>query len=133
MIRSRISRNQWRFERCLTALCLERDKVPFKLVIERQEMKEYAGRFGEERILLLPFQDRGLIAARNWIKDHAKSSGAERHWQLDDNMLHFDTPLKLKPGIRLGTGANEYGLDLVVDQKIKSKSLQKFAAKHAKL
>ncbi len=69
-----------------TARRLVRDGVPFKLVIETPEIEAYAKHFGYDVLLTLPFRNRGLTAARNWIKDHATASGAERHWQLDDNM-----------------------------------------------
>jgi hypothetical protein len=71
---------------CYTARFLVEDRVPFFLVVEKQERDEYAAQFGDERVLVLPFSNRGLFAARNWIKAHAKKAGAERHWQLDDNM-----------------------------------------------
>lgn len=75
-----------RAERCLTALMFDRDGVPFSLVIEEQEFEEYASRFGEERLLVLPFSNQGLIAARNWIKEHSIERGFRRHWQFDDNI-----------------------------------------------
>lgn len=75
-----------RFETGLTAKFLLHDGVPFHLVVEEQEYGEYAVRYGEENVLVLPFCNQGLIAARNWIKQHATSAGFERHWQLDDNM-----------------------------------------------
>lgn len=74
---------------CLTARCLVEDGVPFFLVVEAQEAEEYAARYGAERLLILPFRDQGLIAARNWIKAHATAAGYERHWQLDDNIRTF--------------------------------------------
>lgn len=78
-----------RFDVCLTPLALAADGVPFRLVVEPQESDEYAARFGAECLLVLPFRDRGLIAARNWIKEHATAEGYERHWQLDDNLKQF--------------------------------------------
>lgn len=72
-----------------TARCLHTDGVPFKMVVEREEYDAYAALFGEGYLLTLPESGRGLIFARNWIKDHATASGAERHWQLDDNMRDF--------------------------------------------
>jgi len=63
--------------------------VPFHLVVEQQEYDAYAARFGGARLLVLPFRNQGLIAARNWIKDHATAAGYERHWQLDDNIRRF--------------------------------------------
>ncbi len=72
---------------CLTAKFLEKDGVPYKLVVEKQERKDYADRFGEDQILVLPFSNKGsVIPCRNWIKDHAAKAGHLRHWQLDDNI-----------------------------------------------
>ena len=72
----------------LTANFLVRDRIPFRLVVEPQEVEAYAARYGAERVLVLPFSNLGLgsIPARNWIKDHAISEGHYRHWQLDDNI-----------------------------------------------
>lgn len=73
-----------------TANSLRQDDVPFSIVIEEQEFDEYAERFGEECLLVLPFSNRGsVIPARNWIKYHARETGHKRHWQLDDNMRGF--------------------------------------------
>jgi len=94
-----------RYENCLTAKCLIRDDVSFSLVVEPQEADEYGRRFSHERLLVLPWQgddetrkrftrereieNGGLIAVRNWIKEHAVSTGHERHWQIDDNIRWF--------------------------------------------
>jgi TET-associated glycosyltransferase-like protein len=77
-----------RSQRCLTARFLLRDAVPFKLVIEPQERELYAEEFGEERLITLPFSNlgKGSIPARNFVWEHAKASGVERHWILDDNI-----------------------------------------------
>lgn len=76
-----------RADHCLTAKFLIEDDVPFHLVVEPQERDIYAARFGEERILILPFSNRGsVVPARNWIKHHAAQAGYEYHWQLDDNI-----------------------------------------------
>lgn len=83
------SKGRWQPERALTARCLVAADVPFKLVVEPQEADEYAHEHGQDRLLVLPFRDRGLISARNWIKEHATAEGHDRHWQLDDNMRGF--------------------------------------------
>lgn len=96
-----------RFDQCLTARHLAAYQVPFFLVVEPQEADCYAAIFGRERLLLLPFQDRGsVIPTRNWIKEHATSLGYERHWQLDDNISCFyrryqKKRLYCEPGIAL--------------------------------
>jgi hypothetical protein len=76
-----------RSENNLTARFLIKDGVPFRLVVEPQEAEEYGRLYGENRILVLPWDDPGsVIPARNWIKEHAIAEGHARHWQLDDNM-----------------------------------------------
>lgn len=70
----------------LTIRFLQKDGVPFRVVVERDERKTYAKVAGAENVLVLPKSGQGLTFARNWIKDHATSEGHERHWQLDDNM-----------------------------------------------
>lgn len=80
-----------RCESSLTANALVRDGVPFRLVVEPQEADQYRAKFGDARVLVLPFSNlgQGSIPARNWIKDHSTAEGAARHWQLDDNMSRF--------------------------------------------
>jgi len=80
-----------RADACLTARCLDKDGVPFHLVVEPQERDAYVGRFGAERVHVLPFSNLGLgsIPARNWIWEHAKAAGGARHWNLDDNIRDF--------------------------------------------
>lgn len=76
-----------RWDACYTAEFLVKDEVPFYLVVEEQEAEQYAKRYGHDRLLILPFSNAGsVIPARNWIKEHSIALGAERHWQLDDNM-----------------------------------------------
>jgi len=87
-----------------TAKCMLKYKVPFKLVIEKQEYKQYADLYGAENILVLPFADRGsVIPSRNWIKEHSISEGHKRHWQFDDNMRGF---YRVYGGKRLPCDAN---------------------------
>ncbi len=56
------------------------------IVVEEPEYDDYRKQFGSDRLLILPFADQGITAARNWIKDHAIGQGADRHWQFDDNI-----------------------------------------------
>jgi hypothetical protein len=92
-----------RFDRCLTARFLERDGCPFHIVVEPQEHDAYASRWGEDRVLVLPWDNPGsVIPARNWIKEHATAAGYERHWQLDDNCHNIR---RLWRGKRIGCDA----------------------------
>ena len=72
----------------LTARFLDRDRVPYRIVVEPQEEAAYARAFGRDKVLVLPFSNlgKGSFPARNWIWEHAKASGARRHWILDDNI-----------------------------------------------
>jgi hypothetical protein len=81
-----ISKGRW--QRRQTVRTLQRLGVPFRLVIEPQELEMYASVVPRECILTLPFQELGLgsIPARNWVWDHSASAGDRRHWILDDNI-----------------------------------------------
>jgi hypothetical protein len=84
-----ISKGRW--ESRLTVKALEKMRVPYRIVVEPQESHLYASVISPDRILVLPFSNLGLgsIPARNWVWDHAVSTGAERHWILDDNIDGF--------------------------------------------
>ena len=77
-----------RADRCLTARFLVADQVDFRLVVEPQEADAYAARYGRDRLEILPFANlgQGSIPARNWVWEHARAAGAEKHWILDDNI-----------------------------------------------
>lgn len=91
-----------RYESGLTIKFLIKDEVPFYIVVEPQEVDEYGKRYGYDRLLVLPWsgddekrrafcterniENGGLIAVRNWIKEHSTAAGYARHWQLDDNI-----------------------------------------------
>lgn len=72
----------------LTPRFLERDGVPFSLVVEPQEYEAYRAHWPNANILVLPFSNlgQGGIPARNWCWEHAKENGHARHWILDDNI-----------------------------------------------
>jgi hypothetical protein len=84
-----ISKGRWQSR--LTSKELEEIGVPYRIVIEPQEFKQYAAVIDPKQILLLPFSNlgQGSIPARNWIWEHSISEGYERHWILDDNLRWF--------------------------------------------
>lgn len=84
-----ISKGRW--ESRLTSKALEKIKVPYHIVIEPQEYDDYAGVIDVSKIFVLPFSNlgQGSIPARNWVWKHSISTGAERHWVLDDNISSF--------------------------------------------
>jgi hypothetical protein len=84
-----ISKGRW--ERRLTSRTLEAIGVPYQIVVEPQEYARYAGVIEPSKILVLPFSNlgQGSIPARNWVWEHAISTGSRRHWILDDNISSF--------------------------------------------
>lgn len=84
-----ISKGRW--ESRLTSKALENIGVPYHIVIEPQEYKEYAKVIDPKKILVLPFSNlgQGGIPARNWVWKHSISIGAKKHWILDDNIRYF--------------------------------------------
>jgi hypothetical protein len=101
-----------RYDSGLTMKLLLKDECPFYLVVEPQETDEYGKRYGYERLLILPWsgndevrqaftaergiENGGLIAVRNWIKEHSITAGHQRHWQLDDNIQYIKRRYKGK-------------------------------------
>lgn len=77
-----------RAETCLTADWFIRDGVEFKLVVEPQELEDYKAKYPADIIITTPFSNLGLgsIPVRNFVWEHAKASGAFRHWIFDDNI-----------------------------------------------
>ena len=84
-----VSKGRW--ESRLTARACEKCNIPYQIVIEPHELEQYAAVIDPARILVLPFSNlgQGSIPARNWIWQHAMSSGADKHWILDDNLRGF--------------------------------------------
>lgn len=79
-----------RWESMLTMRSLDRIGVPYTVVVEAQEHDRYAAALGgDERLLVLPHRDKGLVVTRNWIWDYASSLGLPRFWTMDDNIQGF--------------------------------------------
>ena len=102
---------------CRTAQALLEDGCPFRVVIEPQELEEYAKHLSRDLLLVLPFSNLGLgsIPARNWVWSHAKEAGHRRHWILDDNMTHFDRRYRAMR-IRCEAGVALYHAEVFVDR-----------------
>jgi hypothetical protein len=85
------SRGRYAHAQAITVRTLQHDQVPFRLVVEPQEADLYRPLLSHrDELLVLEENDYGSsMFARNFIRRHAIDSGAERHWQLDDNILTF--------------------------------------------
>lgn len=78
-----------RWDSRLTVKTLEAMGVPYRIVIEKEEYKNYAAVIDPAKILILPFSNQGLIASRCWIMEQSIKNGDARHWQIDDNIEKF--------------------------------------------
>lgn len=93
-----------RAETGTTARVLDRLNVPYRLVVEEQQLAEYARHFPSDRLLVLdpqyqrdyqplfdvqPDDPLGPGPARNFIWEHSISEGHPWHWVMDDNILNF--------------------------------------------
>lgn len=88
---------------CQTARCFLRDGTPFYLVVEPAQEDSYRQEFPTANLLVTPRDNMRLLGARNWIRDHSEALGAERHWQIDDNVQCF---YRLHRGERIRANAS---------------------------
>lgn len=88
----------------ITIRHLEAMRVPYHVIVEQQEHATYAKVVDPQKILVLDpayqrdyetcdslgdTKSKGPGPARNFAWDHAKASGAEWHWVIDDNIQGF--------------------------------------------
>lgn len=98
-----VSKGRWVTR--LTSKSLESMNVPYKIIVEEQELDQYASVIDREKILILPrryldeydtFDDLGYTkgkgpgAARNFAWDNAIELGHKWHWVMDDNIASFN-------------------------------------------
>lgn len=100
-----VSKGRW--ESRLTVKALDQMGQPYHIVVEPQEFEQYAKVIDSRKILTLPFSNlgQGSIPARNWIWEHALSTGAKRHWILDDNIAWFARTGTMHKKVRVVTPA----------------------------
>jgi hypothetical protein len=78
-----------RWDSRLTVKALDKCQIPYRVVIEEQEYSQYSQVMDSQKLLILPFSNKGLAATRTWIKQHSIAEGHKWHWQLDDNIRRF--------------------------------------------
>jgi hypothetical protein len=99
-----ISKGRWQSR--LTVKALECMSVPYRIVVEPQEVDNYAQFIDRDNILVLPFSNlgQGSIPARNFVWDYAQANGDDWHWLLDDNINGFER-LHRNERVRVQTGS----------------------------
>jgi len=88
----------------LTMRALDALGVPYRVIVERDELDAYAAALGRERLLVLDpayqqrydtcdalgdAKGRGPGPARNFAWEHSISEGHAWHWVMDDNISAF--------------------------------------------
>jgi len=94
-----------------TARLFDSEGVPYLVVVEPQEVDAYAQRIDKSKLVVLPENDQGLVYSRNFCKQHSIDSGAERHWQFDDDIrligrMYKRYRLRIDAGIALAECEN---------------------------
>ena len=97
-----VSKGRW--TRNPTSKMLEKMNVPFFIIVEKQEYKDYLNLVDKKKILILPqkYKDNydhfwkdndkrtGSGSARFYAWDHSIINGYKWHWVLDDNIESFE-------------------------------------------
>lgn len=101
-----ISKGRW--ESRLTVRSFEQAGIPYRVVVEPQELPQYAAVIDPGKILVTPFSNlgQGSIPVRNFVWQTAVDEGFARHWVIDDNIdglwrLHNNLKLRVETGSTL--------------------------------
>jgi len=96
-----ISKGRW--NRRQTVKTLEMSNVPYRIVVEPNEYKQYSNVIDKEKIITTPEnfseKNQASIPVRNFVWEHSIKEGHKWHWILDDNIENierFENNLKIK-------------------------------------
>jgi hypothetical protein len=77
-----------RFDKCKTANLIGNYEKLF-LIVEPQDYENYLKNYGDYNIIQLPFNNKGLSYARNFVRDYCYTNGIKDFWLLDDDISYF--------------------------------------------
>jgi len=97
-----VSKGRWK--RRPTCGALEEMKVPFKVIVEKEEYEKYKEVLDEDKLLIVPDKYKkeydtfwkdddnrcGPGQARNFAWDDSIKNGFDFHWVMDDNIESFE-------------------------------------------
>ncbi len=78
-----------RAETATTPKLLEQVNIPYTLVVEQQEARDYIKHFPNARVTVLNESHRGIAYARNAILEYARSDHPGWYWMIDDDIKQF--------------------------------------------
>jgi len=96
-----VSKGRW--DTRFTMKALEKMKVPYYVIIDKNEYKEYAKVIDKEKLLIEPkkykeqydmfwkddIKTTGPGSSRNFAWEHSMKNGFKWHWVMDDNIRKF--------------------------------------------
>lgn len=71
-----------------TARIFNKYNIPYKIVIEKEDYKDYLKENSKESIIVLPESNMGPCYVRNFILTHSRCA-TDYTWQFDDNIKGF--------------------------------------------
>jgi hypothetical protein len=77
-----------RFNKCKTADLIGNFKNLY-LIVEPQEYEDYKKNYPDFNIVKLPYNNKGLSYARNFIKINTELKNISDYWLLDDDISYF--------------------------------------------
>lgn len=78
-----------RADNVTTAKLLKDSGVPFKILVEPQDVNKYLENYDVSELLVMDKNDGGIDYARNFAKEHSTQAGHQYHWQFDDDIRKF--------------------------------------------
>lgn len=75
-----------RAEICTTHKILDFSGITWSYAVEPQDYEKYVERFGENYVVNIGENDKGIYYVRNFCIEHSKNAGHKKHWQVDDDL-----------------------------------------------
>ena len=75
-----------RSNNCKTAIELQKEDINFKIVVEKNDLKNYLKFYNKKNIIVLDKENQGIAYARQFIKKYSSNKKELYHWQMDDDL-----------------------------------------------
>ena len=72
-----------------THLTLQKDNIPYKIMVEPQDYDDYIKYHDPNTIVKMDKNNGGIEYVRNYIKEYSKNRNEKWHWQMDDDIQKF--------------------------------------------
>lgn len=120
-----------RVQTATTPKLLDAARLPYTLVCDPDQANAYSEKFPQANIMPVPRKGRGIVYARQWLLEHARSDGMNGYWVLDDdiqNYVQFGVDGSQKPAtIRAALSSVEALLSRYTNVVVAAPTLAQFA------